>query len=326
VARPFGDKTSLKRRAVTVTTPNPPRAIGIDIGGTKIAVAAVDRSGRIAARTQFTTQAELGFDRALAHMVEAVDRVLAQAGWSRGDLCGLGVGCTGPVSAELGIINNPYTLPTWIDCDIVGRLRAVFDRDVYLENDADAAALGECFAGGARNCRRVVMLTVGTGVGGGVVIDGRVYRGTRGEHPELGHIPIDASGLACYCGTKGCLESIASGTAIAAAGQAAGFGDSREVFAKAALGEQAALAIVARVQSALATAAWTILHTFMPELIVLGGGVMDEHYELLAPAVADTIGRATMVPPNAARVVRAQLGNDAGLIGAASLTLAKSGA
>jgi glucokinase len=296
-------------------------AIGIDIGGTKIAVAAVDGQGMIRASTELVTEAELGFDRAVSRMVEAADRVLADAGWTRRELCGVGIGCAGPVSAQRGVINNPYTLPTWIDCDIVGRLSSAFDRPAYLENDADAAALGECFAGSARGCSRVVMLTFGTGVGGGSVIDGRVYRGTQGEHTELGHIPIDRAGPACYCGTRGCLESIASGSAIAAAGKLAGFADSREVFSKAAAGNASARAIVEGVGRALEIASWTILHTFMPELIVLGGGVMDEHYTLLAPAVANQIPLATMVPPGGTRVVKATLSNRAGLVGAASLAL-----
>ena len=306
---------------MTTSTGPDRRAIGIDIGGTKIAVAAVDDQGAIRASTELATEAELGFDRAVGRMVAAADRVLAEAGWSRRELCGVGVGCAGPVSAERGVINNPYTLPTWVECDIVGRLRAIFDRPAYLENDADAAALGECFAGSARSCSRMVMLTFGTGVGGGAVVEGRVYRGTRGEHPELGHIPIDRAGPACYCGMSGCLESIASGSAIAAAGKSAGFADSREVFTHAAAGNPAARAIVERVERALQSASWTILHTFMPELIVLGGGVMDEHYEVLAPAVAGQLPLATMVPPGGTRVVKALLSNRAGLVGAASLAL-----
>ncbi len=303
---------------------NPRRAIGLDIGGTKIAVAAVDGSGAIAARSVVPTEPERGFPQAVRRMAEAADEVLARAGWSRTDLCGLGVGCTGPVSAERGIINNPYTLPTWTDCDIVSQLRQVFDRPVYLENDADAAALGECFAGSGRGFRQVVVLTFGTGVGGGVVIDGKIYRGTRGEHPELGHIPIDPEGPLCYCGTRGCLEAIASGTAIAAAGRQIGLADCREVFSKATLGDPAASAIVERASAALSMAAWTILHTFMPELIVLGGGIIDEHYELFAPAVESQIPLATMVPAKSVQVAKALLSNDAGMVGAASLALSRA--
>lgn len=306
-----------------MTTSASRHALGIDIGGTKIAIAAVDGTGAIVFADVIATEAELGFERAIGRMSETAERVLERAGWSKESLVGIGVGCTGPVSAQRGIINNPYTLPTWIDCDIVSALKARFARPVYLENDADAAVLGECFAGSARGHRNVVMLTLGTGVGGGVVVDGHVLRGTQGEHPELGHIPIDPSGPACYCGTNGCLESIASGTAIAAAGRAAGSADSRQVFAQAALADPAAGAIVANAVSALGMAAWTILHTFMPELIVLGGGVIDEQYELFAPAIESQILKATMVPPQGTRVVKAQLGNNAGIVGAAGLALTR---
>jgi glucokinase len=295
------------------------RAIGIDIGGTKTAVAAIDSTGRIAAREVAATEAELGFDRAVGRMVEAADRVLVLAGWSRGELSGVGIGCAGPVSPQRGIINNPYTLPTWIDCPIVAKLSAVFDRPVFLENDADSAAVGECFAGCGRGFGRVVMLLLGTGVGGGVVIDGHIYRGTQGEHPELGHMPIDPAGPACYCGTHGCLEAIASGTAIAAAGSAAGYGDTRQTLAAALAGAPPAQHILSGVRHALATATWTLLHTFMPELIVLGGGIVEDHYDLLAPAMEQQIARATMVPKLGTRIAKAQLGNDAGLVGAASL-------
>ncbi len=297
------------------------RALGIDIGGTKIAVAAIDQTGTIHAQEAFATEAEQGFERAAGRMVEMADRVLSLAGWRREQLCGVGVGCAGPVSAERGTINNPYTLPTWHDCDIVGRLRREFDRPAYLENDADAAALGEWFAGAARGSNRVVMLTLGTGVGGGVVIDGEVYRGAGGEHPELGHMPIAESGPECYCGTRGCLETIASGTGIALAGASAGWSASRAVFEAAEGGDAAALAIIERVGDALAMATWTILHTFLPEVIVLGGGIGDVHFERFAPAMAARIPLATMVPAGGTRVVRATLGNDAGLVGAASLAL-----
>ncbi len=301
--------------------PAPRNAIGIDIGGTKIALAVVDETGRIVARDAFPTEAERGFEPAVEKMVHAGDRLLRESGLSRHDLCGLGVGCAGPVSAERGIINNPYTLPTWVECDIVSALEAAFDRPTYLENDADAAALGEFYAGAARGARCVVMLTLGTGVGGGVVLDGSVYRGTLGEHPELGHMPIDPTGPDCYCGTNGCLESIASGTAISAAGQAIGLADSRDVFARAAAGDTAAGAILARVKTALGTATWTVLHTFMPDVIVLGGGIVDGHFDVLSGAVEERIPLATMVPVGGVRVVKAALGNDAGMLGAAGLVL-----
>jgi glucokinase len=152
-----------------------------------------------------------------------------------------------------------------------------------------------------------------------VVIDGEVFRGAQGEHPELGHMAIDPLGPPCYCGISGCLEAIASGTAIAAAGSAAGYADSREVLAAASRGEPTAQAILSRAQHAVATAAWNLMHTFMPELIVLGGGIVDEHYAQFAPAIEASLRRATMVPRGSIGLAKAQLGTDAGPVGAASL-------
>jgi glucokinase len=188
-----------------------------------------------------------------------------------------------------------------------------------LENDADAAALGECFVGAGRGADPVAMLTFGTGIGGAVVLKGKVYRGVNGEHPELGHVPVRAKGPQCYCGARGCLEALASGTAIGLAGQALGLADAREVFAAARAGNLAAARIVARALEATASATWTLLHTFLPQRLILGGGMMAEYYELFAAVVRERIGAATMAPREQISVLPAALGNDAGVVGAASL-------
>jgi len=295
------------------------RAVGIDIGGTKTAIGAVDVSGRIVARTSFPTEAGAGFDLALRRILEGIDRTLCEAGWSRRDLAGIGVGCPGPVNPTLGTIHNPYTLPTWNNCDIVSPLRAALGMPVFLENDADAALLGETFAGSARGCGKVVMITFGTGIGTAVLVNGRIYRGCRGEHPEMGHIPVEEGGPDCYCGRRGCFEAVASGEAIGAAGRAANLADSRAVFAAAAQGNTAARQVIDRALRATAIAAWTILHTFLPERIVLGGGIAEAHYELFAAPFRESVAAATMVPQSHITITRAQLGNDAGLVGAAAL-------
>jgi glucokinase len=188
-----------------------------------------------------------------------------------------------------------------------------------LDNDADAAALGEAAVGAGIGRRRIVMLTYGTGIGSGVIIDGQIYRGAADVHPELGHLPIDPTGPECYCGTRGCFESIASGTAISAAGAAAGFDDARGVFAAEARGDAAAAAIVERAVNATFTAVWTIQHTFVPDLIILGGGIIDEHFERFAAAARRAVDGATLNPKGATEVVQARLGNRAGIVGAAML-------
>jgi glucokinase len=299
-------------------------AIGIDIGGTKMAVAAADAGGRLLARATLPTEAEQGFARAVRRLAEAIESVLRQTGRVPAEVAGIGIGCAGPLDPQRGLINNPYTLTGWDRCDIVTPLRERFGVPVHLENDADAAALGECFVGAGRGVDPVVMLTFGTGVGGAVIRRGEIYRGVNGEHPELGHMAVRPDGPACYCGTRGCLESLASGTAIASAGRTAGFADSRAVFAAARQGSEAACRIVEAALDAAATAAWTICHTFLPARLVLGGGIMEEHFDLFASRINERLAAATQFSRSAVTVVRAALGNDAGLIGAASLAFSRA--
>jgi glucokinase len=298
-----------------------PKAIGIDIGGTKIAVAAVDHNGCIRARLVLPTEAELGFGRAVERLSQAIAAVVLEAGWPPGDFHGIGIGCAGPVDPRRGLINNPYTLPGWDNCDIVTPLRDRFEVPVSLENDADAALLGEYFAGAGRGFDPAVMLTFWTWIGGAVLIGGQVYRGANGEHPELGHIHVAPNSPLCYCGIQGCLEALASGTAVTEAGRRAGLPDPRAVFAAARARVPAAQTIVDRALHAAATAAWTICHTFLPQRLILGGGLMEEHFTLFATAMQRRLATATQFTCDAVSIVPALLGNDAGLVGAASLVL-----
>jgi len=162
------------------------------------------------------------------------------------------------------------------------------------------------------------MVTLGTGVGGGILVDGQIHRGVNGEHPELGHIPVAPDGPECYCGRRGCWESLASGTAIGAAGKEYGFEDSRAVLAARASDPRAA-AVIERAVNACSVATWTLLHTVMPERIILGGGIGEAHFEIFTKAVREQIARATQVPKGRVEIVKAGLGQDAGVIGAAAL-------
>ena len=295
------------------------KALGIDIGGTKIAVACLLESGEIVRETTIPTESERGFASGAARIREAAARVLDGSGWSRSELAGIGIGCAGPVDRVGGTIQNPHTLPGWTGGHLVAALRDAFGCPVVLENDADMALLGECHAGAGRGLDPVVMLTFGTGIGGAARIGGAILRGVSGEHPELGHLPVDAAGPQCYCGARGCFEVLASGSALAAA--APGLGDAHRVLALAAAGDPAAQRVRGRALAATASAAWTILHTLLPQRLLLGGGMMDEHYELFAAAVNEAIGKATLVPPGRVSVARAELGKRAGLVGAASAVL-----
>ncbi len=314
--------------------------IGIDIGGTKIAAAAITPQGRILGRAQDPTTPYHTCEAFAGALVRLVQAVLAAAG-AVGP-AGIGIGCTGPVDPHRGTVHNPYTLPIPDGSDIVSPLRNAFGVPVALENDADAAALGEHWLGAGAGRELVVCLTFGTGVGGGIVHGGQVVRGAAGVHPEFGHQVLDPAGPECYCGARGCWEALASGTAIGKAGQeAARTGRSARllalaggqaeavsaelVFRAARAGDQAAACIVAGAVEATANGLFNVVHFLGPDAVVFGGGVM-QHYDLFEPALRRALARCILMPVPDVLLAPARLGADAGLLGAArAVALAQEG-
>ena len=295
-------------------------ALGIDIGGTKIALGVVAEDGQVRARASFPTDARQGFDSAVRRIVTAARTIIDESGVNPAAIVGAGIGCAGPVNPRTGVIDNPHTLPGWEGRNIVDVLAAEFDLPVWLENDADAAALGEYHHGAGQGADRIVMLTFGTGVGGAVVLGGEIYRGAGGEHPEFGHMPATPGGPACYCGRHGCVESLASGPAIAAAGRVYGFADTKQVF-DAAGSDTCAHFVIADARCAIDAAIWGLLHSFLPERIVLGGGLVEAQPAFFLEAARAAVGRARLLSGATVTVVPAQLGNGAGMIGAARWAL-----
>jgi glucokinase len=297
--------------------------VGMDIGGSKIAAAVVSEQGEILNQESIVTEAERGFEHGLRRIEALLGRLLARA---PGQPVAIGIGCAGPVDPARGTIDNPYTLPTWDGVNIVRPLRERFGVPVALENDADAAAMGEVWLGAGHGGRIVVMVTIGTGIGGAVILDGQIYRGIDGAHPEIGHQCLDPAGPPCYCGARGCWESLASGTAIANAARAqmpawAGASiDGASVIRRARRGDPIAVDVVDRAAQATARAVFNLVNLYVPEIVVLGGGVMDA-YDLFEPALRETLACDTMAPIAAIRVERAALGNDAGIVGAARIAL-----
>ncbi|HKX31455.1 MAG TPA: ROK family protein [Blastocatellia bacterium] len=298
---------------------NRAKAIGIIIGGTKISVGVVSSDGTLESQTQLRTNAEDGFTAAIKQIVEAIHGVSISSDLDLKEAAGVGVGCTGPVDPKTGRILTDFTLPGWGGGNIITELRNAVRLPVLVENDVDAAVVGEAFIGGKLHSGSVVLITLGTGVGGGVLINGEIYRGSQGEHPEIGHIIVRNGGPECYCGGQGCLEMAASGTAIEKAGRLIGLTSAPEVFARANAGESEAKNVINQAIESVSVGIWTILHTFLPELIVLGGGIMDEHFHLFEPAIKGTLAKATMIPQDGVRLRKARVGNDSGIIGAAVL-------
>ncbi len=294
----------------------------VDIGGTKIAAGMVTASRQLLARVECPTAPERGLADGLARITTMLQEAASRAG---GDLRGIGIGCTGPVDPLAGTIGDVEFLPGWEGADIAGELSRGFGVPAAIENDADAAALAEAAWGAGRGASRFIYVTVSTGIGAGLVFDGRLYRGVDGAHPEIGHHVIDPSGPACFCGAYGCWESLASGPAMAQwtrDGTLDGFHtleslDARSICAAAEQGEPLAQAAVAREGYYLGLGLANLITLFVPEVIALGGGVMRSRH-LFWDQILETI-RATcgLVPFEKVRLVPAALGMDVGLAGAA---------
>lgn len=301
-----------------------PVAGAVDIGGTKIAVGIVDEQGSILAQGETPTSPELGYQAGLARTSAVLRRLLDECGLS---IAGIGVGSTGPIDPQTGVYGEVGTLPGWQGAPLAADLERLFGVRVAVENDADATALGEAAWGAGRGSRSLLYVTISTGIGVGILLDGRIYRGAGGAHPEIGHHILDASGPACYCGANGCWESLASGPALEAwmSSQRDDVLSARQICELARRGEPLALQAVHREARYLGLGLANLVTMFCPQTIVLGGGMMHSADLLLAPAV-DVVRRiCTQVPAENTSIVLAGLGAQCGLLGAACVWFHRAG-
>lgn len=290
----------------------------VDIGGTKIAIGAVTQDGKVAARLECPTAPERGFPSAIRQITELLRETASR---TDGRLEGIGVCCPGPLDPFTGIIGDVGTLPGWQGGNLEAELEREFGVRVAVENDADAAALAEASWGAAKGASRFIYITVSTGIGGGIILDGELYRGVDGAHPELGHQVIDASGPLCYCTAHGCWESLASGTAMAAWMQEQRPNVERltaaEICVLAKQGDVLALRAVERQGYYLGLGLANLVTLFTPGVIALGGGVMKSA-DLFLDRAREVIRQiCTQVPAEKTELRLASLGADTGLIGAA---------
>jgi len=291
------------------------RVLGLDIGGTKIAAGVVDADGTVAGFAVEPTDVERGPDDVLARLFELGRRA---AGGSRDGLAGVGIGCGGPLDPDRGLLLAPLHLPGWVDVPITELAEQALDLPAVLENDATAAAAAEHRFGAGRGMRNMVYLTLSTGVGGGVVLDGALFRGATGNGGELGHVTVDWHGRVCRgCGRRGCLEAYASGTSIAERAQEEGMeiAGADEVAAAAAAGHPIAVKVWDETCEALACGITSLANLFEPDLVVIGGGVSRAGEQLLEP-VRRLVAAESMHAPG---VVRAALGETVGVVGAAAV-------
>ena len=312
------------------------RYIGIDLGGTNIAVGLVNEEGQILARRSVPTRAERTAAEIVAAMAEAVKVLLAEAGVEESEIASVGVGSPGAIDSTAGMVVSACNLP-FHNTPLREMLGQYFSCPVYVENDANCAAWAEAAAGAAKGTRDSLMLTLGTGVGGGIVIGGRLYGGCNNYGGEFGHMIIADGGELCGCGMRGCLEAYASATALirdtkraaeahpesllsSIAAREGGF-DGKTVFEAVGQGDATARCVLNEYVRCLALGIINLIRIFQPQVLVIGGGVALAGEALMVPlrerlrgfcAEEDTVGKRTVLRT-------ATLGNDAGIIGAALL-------
>lgn len=293
----------------------------VDIGGTKIAVGVVDNSGRVLAQTQAPTNPE-SYSDSLALIVRMLRETAQKSGV---EITGIGIGSTGPVDPVNGEFGDVDFLPGWRGKNPVTDLAETFHVRVALENDGDAAALAEAGWGAGRNRTRLIYVTVGTGIGGGIILDGKLYRGVEGAHPEVGHHVVDPSGPPCSCGFRGCWESLAAGPAMAAWFQQHVPADhsqrdgitAKQVCELARQGDAAALKAVEHEAYYLGLGLANLINLFAPDAIVLSGSVMKSAALFLDRIRQVIRGGCRFVPAEKTELMLASLGDDTNLIGAA---------
>ena len=294
----------------------------VDIGGTKIAVGLVDDDGRVLSRTECPTDAERGYAEALAR-IENMLRAMVTA--ADAELSGVGIGSTGPVDPFTGEFGDVNFFPAWRGQNPVQDLARIFGVRVAMENDADAAALAEAVWGAGKNKKHLIYVTVGTGIGAGIVLDGQLYRGVDGAHPEIGHHVIDTSGPLCMCGFNGCWESLAAGPAMVSWLDSVMPEDyphrdhltAKRICELARAGDELARQAVDREGRYLGLGLANLVTLFAPDAIVLGGSVMKSAVLFLEEIRKTICQCCRFVPYEKTDLTLASLGEDANLIGAA---------
>jgi glucokinase len=312
--------------------------VGVDLGGTKILSSVISSDGEICSRDLRMTPAAQGPDAVIRAVLESAGQALDLAGVDSSALEAIGVGAPGLSNSETGVVFTSPHLPGWQDIPLKDIIEKEFDKDTFIINDADAAAIGECCFGAAKGASNFVYITISTGIGGGVVIGGKLYKGAGGIAGEVGHMTIDDKGPLCSCGNTGCWETLASGTALAREARRQiengartsiidhSDGDSEKITAQtvhvaAESGDALAKDLIARTSHYIGVGLTNLINIFNPELIVIGGGLSNIGDMLLAPAFEIAEKRTFKEAFRSVRFARAELGGDVGVLGAAAFAL-----
>lgn len=297
-------------------------SIGIDLGGTNLRVAAIDSDGEILDRVSEPVDYDAGPERVVADIAHVVHEVRSRVGVD--GLRGVGIGVPGFIDIDKGIVLGAANLPGFEGFPVRDEIQRQLGTKIIVENDANAAALGEMWKGAGKDVKDLILLTLGTGIGGGIIIDGRVLHGFLGMAGEFGHMTVFPDGNPCGCGNCGCLEKHASATAIAAMGRMMHFGrdtTSAKVFELAQAGNERAKLVFVSMGRALGVAIASLINVFNFPLYLLSGGPLPA-WEFFAPTMFEEVKKRSFTyARTGTRIEKAALGGDAGLFGAAYLPL-----
>ena len=309
--------------------------LAIDLGGTKIRTVIISDEGQILAREYHRTVANEGAQMVIERMLSAINRLLRIQDLDSSQLLSISVASAGVIDMKKGMVTISPNLPGWRDIPLRDIINEKYGINTLLLNDASAAALGEHRFGAGRGIKNLIYLTVSTGIGGGIIINNTLYCGPSGSAGEIGHMTIDVNGSRCKCGNIGCLEALASGTAVAhEAKKRLSYGErssltelvegkiediTADKVSLAAQGSDTlATEIIAQAATYLGIGMVNLVNIFNPEMIIIGGGMAQMGELLFAPARQVVLERAFQLPAQAVRIVPAQLGDDAGVLGAAA--------
>ncbi len=308
--------------------------IGVDIGGTNIKIALVDMNGKIAYSNTTPTRADMGYEYSIANIKNAISELMKETSTDKTNIESIGFGFPGQIDYKEGIVRLLPNMPGWIEIPVAKIMEEEFKIPTRLDNDVRVATLGELKYGAGKNCDNLICITVGTGIGSGIVLNGKLVRGARNAAGEIGHIKMTMNdGPLCGCGDFGCFEAYASGPSIVAmakeyikGGKSSKFRELAKeevtpyIVAQAALqGDVVAKRIYTKMGETIGLGLSSVINLLNPERVIIGGGVADAGDILFDPIKETIAKRAMPIQASSVQIVKAELGNTAGVIGASLL-------
>jgi glucokinase len=310
---------------------------GIDFGGTGIKIGIIDENGKILIKDSFDTDPSKRGEEIVEHIAECTKKVMDASGLPEDEILGVGIGSPGLLNPETGQLKVVVNVPNLNDVFITKILSDILGKPAFLDNDVNAMSLGEFFYGAGKGLQHIIALTLGTGVGGGIIMNGELYRGASFTAGEIGHMSISRDGKACPCGNSGCLERYVGKDGIIERfmipynkGFETNIGKylengkvtPRAISMAAESGDPLSIKVLEETGEILGSALATLVNALNPQAVIIGGGIANAGELILGPARNAMMRYAYAIPAKDVKVLKAELGNDAGIVGSASLVVA----